>query len=82
MHNLTLEEGDRYYVYIHAPAITLAHELWDEPLQAVSSCSNGIVVDTQAPVAGEVWIGRHRQHDTFRVCLCCYECTVKSYTAK
>ena len=60
---LSLVEGERYHVCIYANTTTIVHEKWKETLQEVSVCSNGITVDTQPPVAAQVWIG-HREEPT------------------
>lgn len=52
-----LEHGKRYMICIHADKDLLKHELWEEELPAVSSCSDGVVVDLTKPTAGNVWIG-------------------------
>ncbi|XP_022107048.1 uncharacterized protein LOC110988105 [Acanthaster planci] len=61
--DLSLEHGKRYRICIHADEVTVQHELWNEPLPAVSSCSDGVVVDTTPPTPGSVWIGWN-QHQT------------------
>ncbi|XP_038050780.1 uncharacterized protein LOC119723938 isoform X2 [Patiria miniata] len=63
--NLVLAHGMRYRICIHADAVTLEHELWNEPLPAVSSCSDGVVIDTTPPTPGSVWIGWN-QHQTYQ----------------
>ncbi|XP_022102003.1 uncharacterized protein LOC110985345 [Acanthaster planci] len=63
--NLSLEHGMRYRICIHADEVTLEHELWKEELPAVSSCSDGVVVDTTPPTPGPVWIG-WSQHRTYQ----------------
>ncbi|XP_038051300.1 uncharacterized protein LOC119724354 isoform X2 [Patiria miniata] len=63
--NLVLEHGMRYRICIHADEMTLEHELWNEQLPAVSSCSDGVVIDTTPPTPGSVWIGWD-QHQTYQ----------------
>ncbi|XP_071798435.1 uncharacterized protein [Asterias amurensis] len=54
---LSLEHGERYRICIQADEVTLEHEKWTEPLSSVSSCSDGVVVDTTPPTPSFVWIG-------------------------
>ncbi|XP_022103276.1 uncharacterized protein LOC110986013 isoform X2 [Acanthaster planci] len=63
--NLSLLHGRRYRICIRADEVTLEHELWNEPLPAVSSCSDGVVVDTTPPTPGSVWIG-WSQHQNYQ----------------
>ncbi|XP_038050540.1 uncharacterized protein LOC119723761 [Patiria miniata] len=58
--DLVLAHGKRYRICIHADEVTLEHELWNEPLPAVSTCSDGVVIDTTPPTPGSVWIGWNR----------------------
>ncbi|XP_038050879.1 uncharacterized protein LOC119724031 [Patiria miniata] len=64
--DLVLVHGKRYRICIHADEVTLEHEFWNEPLPAVSSCSDGVVIDTTPPTPGSVWIGwdRHQTYQT------------------
>ena len=55
--DLSLEHGKRYRICIHADEVTIEHEKWTETLPSVSSCSDGVVVDTTPPTPGSVWIG-------------------------
>ncbi|XP_071784665.1 uncharacterized protein [Asterias amurensis] len=57
VHGLSLEHGERYRICIHADEVTLEHEKWSEALPSVSSCSDGVVIDTTPPTPGSVWIG-------------------------
>ncbi|XP_065178155.1 uncharacterized protein LOC135808850 [Sycon ciliatum] len=52
-----LVEGQRYYVCISAPATTVHHELHNESLPGIASCSDGFVLDSKTPVGGCVWAG-------------------------
>ena len=54
---LQLQHGRRYIVCIHGVATTRKHEKWTENIDSISSCSDGVVVDTTQPTAGTVWIG-------------------------
>ncbi|XP_022103295.1 uncharacterized protein LOC110986023 [Acanthaster planci] len=63
--DLALSHGKRYRICIHADEVTLKHELWEELLPAVSSCSDGVVVDTTPPTPGSVWIG-WSQHQIYQ----------------
>ncbi|XP_022105050.1 uncharacterized protein LOC110986986 isoform X2 [Acanthaster planci] len=61
--DLALEHGKRYRICIHADEVTLEHQGWNEQLPAVSSCSNGVVIDTTPPTPGSVWVGGNKhQH--------------------
>ncbi|XP_033637440.1 uncharacterized protein LOC117298344 isoform X1 [Asterias rubens] len=55
--DLSLEHGKCYRICIHADEVTIEHEKWTETLPSVSSCSDGVVVDTTPPTPGSVWIG-------------------------
>ncbi|XP_064646780.1 uncharacterized protein LOC135499763 [Lineus longissimus] len=57
---LTLTHGRRYYICVHADAMTKKHEKWTEPLAEVNSCSDGITVDLTAPKPGKVWVGAEK----------------------
>ncbi|ESO88602.1 hypothetical protein LOTGIDRAFT_234472 [Lottia gigantea] len=51
-----LKHGRRYHVCLHADSTTLQHEKWDEDLEEINSCSDGITVDLTPPSGGRVWI--------------------------
>ncbi|ESO88673.1 hypothetical protein LOTGIDRAFT_165459 [Lottia gigantea] len=51
-----LKHGRRYRVCLHADSTTLQHEKWDEDLEEINSCSDGITVDLSPPSGGRVWI--------------------------
>ncbi|ESO88616.1 hypothetical protein LOTGIDRAFT_234474 [Lottia gigantea] len=51
-----LKHGRRYHVCLHADSTTLQHEKWDENLEEINSCSDGITVDLSPPSGGRVWI--------------------------
>eukprot|EP00058_Branchiostoma_floridae_P023180 XP_002608670.1 hypothetical protein BRAFLDRAFT_73893 [Branchiostoma floridae] len=53
---LELQNGHRYYVCIFAEE-TLVYEKFEHVAEEVSVCSNGVVVDHDQPVPGEVHIG-------------------------
>ncbi|XP_072048763.1 uncharacterized protein [Amphiura filiformis] len=55
--DLNLSHGKRYIVCIHGDATTIKHEKWTENVDTISACSDGVVVDTTPPIAGNVWIG-------------------------
>ena len=59
VNDLNLVDGQRYFICISA--------LGNGQLGAVSECSNGIVVDTRPPVAGNVMIGHREEHQVFQV---------------
>ncbi|XP_033751510.1 LOW QUALITY PROTEIN: uncharacterized protein LOC117335547 [Pecten maximus] len=52
-----LEHGSRYIVCLHADSTVIQQETWTQILEAVSVCSDGVVVDLTPPSAGSVWIG-------------------------
>ena len=64
--DLFLMHGKRYRICIHADQKTIKHEVWTETLPPVSSCSDGVVVDTTPPTPGSVWIGWN-QHQVYQV---------------
>ena len=53
-----LLNGHRYAICIHADSEVLAHEYWNEELPEISTCSDGVTVDTTPPQPGDVWINR------------------------
>ncbi|XP_072048762.1 uncharacterized protein [Amphiura filiformis] len=55
--DLNLSHGKRYIVCIHGVTTTIKHEKWTENVDTISACSDGVVVDTTPPLAGNVWIG-------------------------
>jgi hypothetical protein len=61
-----LEHGRRYIICIHSNASKIEHEFWDQELQEIDECSNGITVDLTPPVAADVWIGNEKE-DLFQV---------------
>ncbi|XP_038071216.1 uncharacterized protein LOC119740085 [Patiria miniata] len=62
---LSLQHGSCYRICIHANRVVLQHETWNQTLPSVSSCSDGVVVDTTPPTPGSVWIGGG-QHQAFQ----------------
>ena len=52
-----LAHGTRYTVCVHADEALIQHETWIEFIEAVSKCSDGIIVDLTPPITGRVWIG-------------------------
>ena len=67
MATLSLQEGRRYHVCIHAEETDVEFETFTQHLAAVSACSNGIVIDLNPPLAGHVWAGDHRKHQMYQV---------------
>jgi hypothetical protein len=61
-----LAHGKRYIICIHANASKIEHEFWDQELEEIDECSNGITVDLTPPVAANVWIGNEKE-DLFQV---------------
>ncbi|CAC5414424.1 unnamed protein product [Mytilus coruscus] len=51
-----LVHGTRYIVCVHADYKEIDRGTWTEVLPAVSTCSDGVVVDLTSPTAGAVWI--------------------------
>ncbi|XP_063399976.1 uncharacterized protein LOC134684607 [Mytilus trossulus] len=51
-----LVHGTRYIVCVHADYKVIDRDTWVEELAAVSTCSDGVVVDLTPPTAGAVWI--------------------------
>lgn len=51
-----LKHGTRYIVCVHADLKVIDRGTWMEELPAVSTCSDGVVVDLTPPMAGKVWI--------------------------
>ena len=68
VHGLALKEGQRYHICVLANATDLRFEKSTQHLEQVSTCSNGIIVDTTPPTAGEVWVGGHQKHWRYQVC--------------
>ncbi|CAC5390405.1 unnamed protein product [Mytilus coruscus] len=52
-----LKHGERYMICISAPQMVVNHEEWNETLEEISDCSDGVTVDLTPPTAGHVWIG-------------------------
>ncbi|KAI8509825.1 hypothetical protein Bbelb_122530 [Branchiostoma belcheri] len=59
---LHLQNGQRYFVCVFAEETTLEYEKFQHVAEEVSVCSNGVVVDTEPPVAGEVHVGWGNQN--------------------
>ena len=57
-----LQNGHRYIICMHASATNHKYEYWKEDLEDLSTCSDGITVDTTAPIPGDVWIYRKDTH--------------------
>jgi hypothetical protein len=55
-----LQHGKRYFICLHADAMTVKHEKWTEKLAEVNACSDGIIVDTTDPKPGKVWVGTEK----------------------
>ncbi|CAH1258773.1 Hypp2075 [Branchiostoma lanceolatum] len=63
--DIELFHGRRYYLCVHANATVLHFELFDQPLEEVDSCSNGITVDLTPPLPGQVWVNdKNKQFQT------------------
>ncbi|XP_053401015.1 uncharacterized protein LOC128557569 [Mercenaria mercenaria] len=45
-----LTHGRRYIICIHANASKLQHEFWEQDLDEINECSNGVTVDLTPPV--------------------------------
>ncbi|CAH1259274.1 ADGRL2 [Branchiostoma lanceolatum] len=58
--DIELLHGRRYHLCVHANATVLHFELFDQPLDEVDACSNGITVDLTPPLQGQVWVN-HRE---------------------
>ncbi|CAC5375018.1 unnamed protein product [Mytilus coruscus] len=56
-----LTHGRSYAVCIHAPETLIEHEKWKETLAAVTTCSDGVMVDLTPPKPGNIWIGHDPQ---------------------
>ncbi|XP_078682399.1 uncharacterized protein LOC144916875 [Branchiostoma floridae x Branchiostoma belcheri] len=54
--DIELLHGRRYHICVHANATVLHFELFDQSLDEVDSCSNGITVDRTPPLPGQVWV--------------------------
>ncbi|XP_033124572.1 uncharacterized protein LOC117122905, partial [Anneissia japonica] len=65
---LNLKHGSKYFICIHADETTKHYEEWTDVLPALSSCSDGVVIDHTPPSRGDVWLGWQRgdiyQHST------------------
>ncbi|XP_035698708.1 uncharacterized protein LOC118431573 [Branchiostoma floridae] len=59
---LDLQNGQRYFVCVFAEETTLEFEKFEQVAPEVSVCSNGVVVDTEPPVPGEVHAGWGNQN--------------------
>ncbi|XP_053400998.1 uncharacterized protein LOC128557563 isoform X2 [Mercenaria mercenaria] len=57
-----LKHGNRYIVCVHANTTHLQHEFWEQKLEEINQCSNGVTVDITPPVAADVWIGHTKQY--------------------
>ncbi|XP_053390115.1 uncharacterized protein LOC123523221, partial [Mercenaria mercenaria] len=57
-----LKHGNRYIVCVHANITYLQHEFWEQELEEIKQCSNGVTVDITPPVAADVWIGHEKQY--------------------
>ena len=59
VYGLQLMRGQSYRVCIHANATTAEREKWvfDDDMDELIECSDGIVVDETPPIPGTVWIG-------------------------
>ena len=64
---LKLMHGQSYRVCIHANATTVKLEQWDNVMDELIECSDGIVVDETPPIPGKVWIGE-TSDDAYQVC--------------
>lgn len=62
-----LKHGERYMICIFAPKLIVYHEEWNETLDEISDCSDGVTVDLTPPTAGHVWIGIDSS-DSYQVC--------------
>ncbi|XP_066300263.1 uncharacterized protein [Branchiostoma lanceolatum] len=60
-HGLSLEQGKRYMMCVHANETSRQFETWTDTYPEVAACSSGVTVDTSPPVPGDVWIGTGRQ---------------------
>ncbi|XP_060572684.1 uncharacterized protein LOC132730723, partial [Ruditapes philippinarum] len=58
----TLVHGYRYIICIHANKTTLHHEFWDQILDELNECSNGVTVDLTPPIPADIWIGNDKEH--------------------
>ncbi|KAK2183533.1 hypothetical protein NP493_308g03123 [Ridgeia piscesae] len=67
VHDLPLQEGQRYYICILANATDLKFEKFTQHLEHRTDCSNGIVVDSTPPFPGRVWIGSHSNHWSYQI---------------
>ncbi|CAH1242631.1 Hypp6913 [Branchiostoma lanceolatum] len=54
---LDLQNGQRYFVCVFAEETMLEFEKFQQAAEEVSVCSNGVVVDKEPPVPGEVHVG-------------------------
>ena len=61
-HSAELTHGSRYIICVQALASNIKHEFWDEELEDIDECSNGITVDLTPPSAADVWIGNQKYH--------------------
>ena len=70
--NVEFEPGDlihgrRYIICIHANAMVLHHEFWDEELPDISTCSDGVTVDIYPPIPAAVWL--YEKSASYQVCI-------------
>ena len=60
--DVPLLHGNRYMTCIHANKSILHNEFWEQNLEEISACSDGITVDLSPPVSADVWIGNNKDH--------------------
>ena len=65
--NLVLEDGQRYFVCVFAREATVKYERHSETFPEYSGCSDGVVVDLEAPLPGRVWINRRGSQSDYQV---------------
>ncbi|XP_060580924.1 uncharacterized protein LOC132737608 [Ruditapes philippinarum] len=58
----TLVHGYRYIICIHANGTTIHYEFWDQELDELNECSNGVTVDLTPPIPADIWIGNDKEH--------------------
>ena len=64
---MALEDGRRYVVCVFANSTTIKTGHQDVHLPTVSACSDGVLADHEAPVAGHVWLGKLTEHQHHQV---------------
>ena len=67
MKDLQLEDGHRYFACVYANATSIEYEKFTLDLPTVSTCSDGVLVDLEAPEDGKVWIGSGVNTNSFQV---------------